>query len=86
MSYTDLDRIRDLCDKLKFGVSHNPNMRENYRIWKEMEQPLKRLIKFFDKIKKEKWWCELRIINLDTMKEIKPKKIEKKNGFLIVKL
>jgi len=61
MSYSDLDRVRDLCDKLKYGISNNPNMRENYRIWKEMEQPIKRLIKLFDKIKKEKWWCELRI-------------------------
>jgi len=51
MSYTDIDKIRDLCDELKENISNNPNIRQSYEIWKQMEEPIKNLIKKFDKIK-----------------------------------
>jgi hypothetical protein len=54
MSYTDIDRVRDACESLIESVSNNPEMRISFKTWKSMEHPLKRLIKEFDRMKKER--------------------------------
>lgn len=48
MGYSDIDKIRDLCDRLKYEVENTPNFKVALKTWEEIEQPLKRLIKLMN--------------------------------------